>query len=544
MKKSVEHVLHYHEQTKHHFHRFANSTGSMDWSNQPNPFRFYSGCNTINLPFLKNDPINPHSGLYLREVKDIRAFTLEHISGMIELSLGLSAWKQVSNSKWSLRMNPSSGNLHPTESYWILPQGESHRSGTYHYNPLFHVLELRAELPETINEMWKTHFGSEGFFCALSSIFWRESWKYGERAFRYCNHDVGHALAALSFAANLMGWKVNYLTGVSDQSLQQILGFDQVEWIQGEAEEVDLLCWVCPNSELPNLNAFSSQLIDGFRRYDFHGEPEALSREKHPWPIIETASEACQKQDSFTRSIRFPDFLPLELPKSTLSASQIIRQRRSAVDFDQTRSAIRSEHFFGCLQACLPRKDCAPFDVGLIEPALHLFIFVHNVPGLEPGLYALVRNPNHFEHLKAHTHPQFHWEGVQEGLPLYILEAGNLRGEAKTVSCHQDIAGDSAFSMGMVARFRELVEEKPYHYKHLFWEAGMIGQVLYLQAEAYGHRGTGIGCFFDDPMHKLCGFTDNTYQSLYHFTIGTPIQDERVSTLPPYHHLKHSKKSG
>ncbi len=75
-------------------------------------------------------------------------------------------------------------------------------------------------------------------------------------------------------------------------------------------------------------------------------------------------------------------------------------------------------------------------------------------------------------------------------------------------------------------------------YRHLFWETGMIGQVLYLEAEAHSVRGTGIGCFFDDVVHKLLGFSDNSYQSLYHFTIGGALEDERITTLPPYYHLK------
>jgi hypothetical protein len=66
----------------------------------------------------------------------------------------------------------------------------------------------------------------------------------------------------------------------------------------------------------------------------------------------------------------------------------------------------------------------------------------------------------------------------------------------------------------------------------------MIGQVLYLEAEACGVRGTGIGCFFDDAVHEIMGFRDNRYQSLYHFTVGKPLEDPRLTTYPPYHHLK------
>ena len=107
-----------------------------------------------------------------------------------------------------------------------------------------------------------------------------------------------------------------------------------------------------------------------------------------------------------------------------------------------------------------------------------------------------------------------------------------------TVSCHQEIAGESVFSLGMLAVFADTIGTAPYRYRHLFWETGMIGQVLYLEAEAHGVRGTGIGCFFDDAVHEIMGIRDNQFQSLYHFTVGKPIEDPRLATFPPYAHLK------
>ena len=70
----------------------------------------------------------------------------------------------------------------------------------------------------------------------------------------------------------------------------------------------------------------------------------------------------------------------------------------------------------------------------------------------------------------------------------------------------------------------------------------MIGQILYLGAEAHGIRGTGIGCFFDDPVHRLLGIGDMRYQSLYHFTAGFPVEDSRLETLPAYHHIDTAKR--
>ena len=85
----------------------------------------------------------------------------------------------------------------------------------------------------------------------------------------------------------------------------------------------------------------------------------------------------------------------------------------------------------------------------------------------------------------------------------------------------------------MLAKF-EVALHEPWRYRHLFWECGMLGQVLYLEAEAAGVRSTGVGCFFDDEMHALLGINDHSWQSLYHFTMGGAIDDARLSTLPPY----------
>jgi len=62
----------------------------------------------------------------------------------------------------------------------------------------------------------------------------------------------------------------------------------------------------------------------------------------------------------------------------------------------------------------------------------------------------------------------------------------------------------------------------------------MIGQLLYLEAEAAGVRSTGIGCFFDDPMHEVPGLEDRKFKDLYHFTESDPVEDARLTNLPAY----------
>jgi hypothetical protein len=226
-----------------------------------------------------------------------------------------------------------------------------------------------------------------------------------------------------------------------------------------------------------------------------------------------------------------------------ISSGQIIRQRRSLLACDGATS-IAAQRFYRMLGRVMPHAERPvaerpmPWDAIPWAPAIHLGLFVHRVEGLEPGLYALARQAAMVAKLQGAMHAHFAWEpppGCPAELPLFLLERGDARVLATQVSCRQDIAGDGAFSLGMLAEYRTtLVENGPSFYRRLFWEAGLIGQVLYLEAEAAGVRATGIGCFFDDPVHQVFGLRDLEFQSLYHFTVGGPVDDPRLTTLAPY----------
>ena len=189
------------------------------------------------------------------------------------------------------------------------------------------------------------------------------------------------------------------------------------------------------------------------------------------------------------------------------------------------------------LDKTLPRNNRAPFDAELGLPAVHLLLFVHRVQDVTPGIYFLFRNQDDIQEIRSLSRSEFLWR-AEDRLPLFLLQTGSFRQEAMMISCHQEIAGSSCFSLGMIAKFSDILQSRPYRYRHLFWEAGMIGQGLYLEAEVQGVRGTGIGCFFDDAVHELMGLKNTRFQSLYHFTVGRPVQDSRLTTYPPYRHLK------
>jgi nitroreductase len=51
-------------------------------------------------------------------------------------------------------------------------------------------------------------------------------------------------------------------------------------------------------------------------------------------------------------------------------------------------------------------------------------------------------------------------------------------------------------------------------YRYVYFEAGAIGQKLYLGAEALGWNATGIGAFYDDDVHRYLGFLDEGQESV------------------------------
>jgi SagB-type dehydrogenase family enzyme len=584
----VDQIIRYHVRTKHHFNRYARSLGFLDWVNQPDPFRRFEGAELIPLPLLKpeEEPLSPtYEAIYDYGAVPCQPVGLRTLSRFFEFALALSAWKRAGESEWALRSNPSSGNLHPTEGYVVLPQieGLDLKPGLYHYAPREHGLEWRTTFPADLVARLLAPFPPNAFLFGLTSVHWREAWKYGERAYRYCNHDVGHAIGTARIAAATLGWNMVLLDGLDQNTVALLLGTNRkVDFADVEPEHPDCLAVVWPQKDVKRealsgkrqesgviplyLDAsLVQELADG----PWHGKANRLSgRHGVHWDIIDQAATAAWKQQTEKLAISLPvghfrsshalrashalhASYALHASRTTSdggpTAGRIIRQRRSALAFDG-RTSVSSSAFFRMLHRVMPQADRRqserpmPWDLWPYDPAIHLMLFVHRVDGLTPGVYFLVRDRGKLSFIQQFTNQEINWvavPGCPEGLLLYWLLEGDARKLAAQVSCHQDIAGDSAFSFGMLAEFEALLHERgAWWYPRLFWEAGLLGQVLYLEAEAAGVRATGIGCFFDDPVHEIVAVKGLSLQSLYHFTIGGPVEDRRLQTLPPYQHVK------
>jgi len=556
-------VMRYHQETKHHLSRSARSLGYLDWANQPNPFRRFDGAVLIPLPILDPDdePRSPrYDDLYRPFTVPSAPVSIRTLSRLFEYALALSAWKQVGETRWALRSNPSSGNLHPTEGYLLiggLPD-PALTTGLYHYAPKEHALERRAEIPDELFAAVMKDFPPRSFLIGLSSVHWREAWKYGERAFRYCQHDAGHAIGTIRIAAATLGWNAVVLTSLPDRTIEDLLGLNRAEDFEGsEREHPELVMVVWPidvgtgglagaGRALPLY--LDPDVVHTLTKQRWCGKASRLSVDDPvPWEIIDRVATASRQLSSERMSLELVNLANAQgsagIPGQGPCAGQIIRQRRSLLGCDG-KTAISAESFYRMLSRVMPRFERnvsqrpMPWDGIPWDPSIHLALFVHRVGGIPPGLYMLVRNPGKTETFRTSMRKEFSWKTPPRcppDLPLHLLSEGDVSDIATMVSCHQAIAGDGAFALGMIAEFEPLLQRQgPWLYRRLFWETGVVGQILYLEAEAAGVRATGIGCFFDDPVHEVFGIQDATFQSLYHFTIGGPVHDPRLTTLPPY----------
>ena len=516
MNQAINEVFTYHNETKHAPQRYARSIGYMDWASQPDPFRSYIGSEEIVLPLSLDNSTPPYHLIFDDELP-CAPLLLQSISQLFQFSLGLAAWKQAGGEKWALRCNASSGNLQPTESYIILPPVEniSEKSSLLHYAPKNHRLEKLAEFD---SKLWG-NLERGSFLVGLSSITWREVWKYGERAFRYCSLDAGHAFRALQVSAMMLGWKVQLLDNLDDKDLSRLFGFDQVErYIKDEPEFPDMLFCISPiDKQDIDLAILINELPTTFQ-----GKANILSHTHQDWEMIERIEKA-----SFSQASRQVLLKSLPIPRvATQESKQVILQRRSAQMMNADNASISQEQFYMLLNS-------VKGSLNGFESSANLVLFVHEVESIDRGLYIFVRNEEHLSSLKRLMRNNFIWEELRDG--LYLLEKGDFRHQSKTISCNQDIAADGAFSMGMLCEFSTQIQEHGSHrYKELYWECGAIGQQLYLEATTLGLSAKGIGCYLDDSFHHLLGLESNQFQSLYHFTIGRAIVDARLSTLPPY----------
>jgi SagB-type dehydrogenase family enzyme len=455
----------------------------------PDPFRHYAGVQVLDLPADPPAPEIPALAVLQGEfgataASDGPAF----LSQLLYYSAAISASKLVpsTGSRYALRVNPSSGNLHPTEFHFITRGVKEWPDGLYHYRASSHMAEQRA--------VGDFQMRAPIVFI-LTSIAWREAWKYRDRAYRYCLHDIGHAWQALALAARAIGCQASAAGHFADDEVTQSFRLSEDEW--------PMLIITLHGESIP------MRAPDAGETVWFGGQPNRLSEEQVDYPRIDRIHAATKFSVPSEPEPARAGSGEIKLPppaSSSRTFGEVVRERRSALDFRGGTPSMTLAQLSAILDAA-SRPLCADFGNTRF---VQLYLYAHRVDGLEPGVYR-------------------HWP---ERAELEPIKRGDQRVIAAGLSLGQDLAGNACVAFSMIADLERATRahgERGYRYVH--FEAGAIGHRLYLGAEAFGLGATGIGAFFDDEVHRYLGLESRDGQVVYHFAIGHPVPDPRLEAF-------------
>ncbi len=199
----------YHNMTKHSYNSVRTNPNRLSWEDQPGTYKNYPGSYSR----------------YKLDLDTEEDSFLYHIAG-------LTAKKSYPGGEYYLRINPSAGALYPNELYFQVRGVEGKRDGIYHYEVASSSIVLLQAISE--EEGLEPYFGyktaMKGYLFLVSAVYYRSSWKYKNRAFRYCLLDAGHLLGSIEASALLKPHAVQICYTIQREKLNRMFGLEEREW--------------------------------------------------------------------------------------------------------------------------------------------------------------------------------------------------------------------------------------------------------------------------------------------------------------------------
>jgi len=232
----------YHSATKHSYNSVRTNPNQLSWEDQPRTYKNYPDS-------YKKSKID------LDKSEDN---FLYHIAG-------LTAKKTYPSGEYYLRINPSAGALYPNELYFQARGVEGIDDGVYHYEVSTSSLTLLQSISD--KEGLEPYLGFKtalkGYLFLVSAVYYRSSWKYKNRALRYCLLDAGHLLGSIEASALLKPQVVEMRYNIDREKLNLMFGFEGREWmLSGCSMAVPL------KGQKVSAIEFSLPYVDGSRTFE------------------------------------------------------------------------------------------------------------------------------------------------------------------------------------------------------------------------------------------------------------------------------------
>lgn len=425
----------YHQNTKHSYLSIRTNPNRVDWNNPPNKFKFYS-----------------------KEYKRIFLNKENPNYNFLYLICGISAKKTYPTGEYYLRINPSAGALYPNEIYFQVKNQDGFEDGIYHLEvgSSSAVLLKKLNINEGIEEILNLNYSVDGFIFFVSSIYFRSSWKYKNRAFRYCLLDAGHLIGTIEASSYLFDKKFEILYDFSKQKLNDFFCFDEKEFftcalIIGEKTQNKKVAFAL---DIPTFDGASyiEENISFFQKNEI-----VENAYKDSLEVTDKKAQENSAVFNFQKQ-KFQD---------------TIFKRRSIREFSkQSIKKIEFESIMNVLNQNI-KSDC--------DEIVDIFYTINRVEGLQIGLY------------KNGT----------------LIKNGDFSTKAGYLCLEQDLGQSSAVTFFLAT--------KSQNYQEAYQKAGLIGHRLYLASNYLGIGCSGIGAYYDD---EVCEFLQEQTMILYALAIG------------------------
>lgn len=140
---------------------------------------------------------------------------------LVQLSNLLWAAQGITDTTNEFRAVPSAGATYPLEIFI------AKKDGLFRYIPEGHSIkkeidkDLRKDLAKAaLNQMF---IADAGVVVIITAVFSRTAWRYGERAFRYINNEVGHCAQNIHLEAVALGLGSVPIGAFEDNKIKSLL---------------------------------------------------------------------------------------------------------------------------------------------------------------------------------------------------------------------------------------------------------------------------------------------------------------------------------
>jgi SagB-type dehydrogenase family enzyme len=373
------------------------------------------------------------------------------------------------------------GALYHLELYFVCGDLADLPAGVYHYAALDHTLrrvragDFRAALVQASGA--EPAVAAAPAVLAMTSTFWRNAWRYRERAYRHAFWDAGTSLAQILAVAASARVPATLVLGFADAAVNAVLDVEGTRESTvalvalGRAAAVQPPAPAVQRLDLPTRRLSSAEVT-------FH----ALT-DMHLASCLPTGAAAADwRSRRFRRDAPQP-VGPLTalrpLPADALDArppEQVIPRRRSTRNYDTD-----VEVPFAVFSTLLDRSTRGVASDVLVPgaPLTDLYLVVNGVEGLVPGLYL--------------HHPGL---GAVE-----LLREGVFRAQATRVAADQRYAGDAHVNLYYLAHLPSILDRygnRGYRLAQL--EGALHAGKLHLGTHAVGLGAVGSTAFDDEVI--------------------------------------------